>query len=172
MGKYQMSFIEPGPYGKAITKTFEAVNEKTALALAREFAEQENLREKGVEELSWMKVPEGPAAYSVEFNYQDTALRKTFRSYVSIYAADDKQAAQYYNDYIKGQHFWFNANKPDATGKCVYGKIENVVAIGGNCAAFDATKVYQTLDSKLESADEKTKHAKNNEQSLKQEEIR
>ena len=74
-------------------------------------------------EISIEEVPEGPKVIGIEFEYEDTAFKKTFTDYIFIRANDEAQAVDYYNRHYKGGRFWFHAGKTEDDGKCIRGKV-------------------------------------------------
>lgn len=87
-------------------------------------------------DISVEEVPDGPKVIGIEFEYEDTAFKKTFPGYIFIRAYNEAQAVDYYNRHYKGGRFWFHAGKTEENGKCVRGKVLETYYAA--CPGYDA----------------------------------
>ena len=88
--------------------------------------------------VSIMEKPKGRTIIGIKHEYEDTYFHKTFVGYTFVRADSESDAAKYYNDNIRGKHFWFDESKIEPDGKNVFGKIlETYFACGGR-AFFEA----------------------------------
>lgn len=83
--------------------------------------------------------PKGKTTIGLEIEYTDTVFKQTFHGYVFVNANSEREAKDWYNRNLKGKRFWFNTSKPEADGKCVYGRVTKTYFADG-VAKFDAEK--------------------------------
>ena len=142
MPNYRVTFHN-GPNGnlyKNVDLIASSYEEAEALAYQKNGGVHA-LRMHGFTGCTIMEINEGPKVIGIEIECTDTCLKRNFRDYMFIKANTERQAVEYYNRNLIGKHFWFNANKEDASGKCVRGRVMSTYFAAGPCnALFDATK--------------------------------
>ena len=82
--------------------------------------------------------PKGRTIIGIEFEYEDTFFKQKFTGYTFIKANSESEAKEYYNNNIRGKHFWFDAGKPDPEGKNVYGRVKKTYFAFGDRVHFEA----------------------------------
>lgn len=88
------------------------------------------------------KIPTEPSVIGIEFKYTDTAIKKNFHGCLFIKANNEAEAVNYYNEYYKGQRFWFNAGEIVEDGKCIRGDV--IQTYFAACPGYDADATLKT----------------------------
>lgn len=122
MKKYRVTF---SGRNKSFYKDVAAKDIRAAMDIGVTYAEECGLRYKGYSNVSVEEVPTGASVIGIEFEYYDSAFKRTFRECMMIRANSERQAHDYYNEHLYGEHFkgQQNIGKVEASGKCTYGRV-------------------------------------------------
>ena len=134
MEKYRITFSNGPESNVSCNKDVMAEDSDDAFRKAYAMPESKSGR---YSEVIVQKIPDGKTTIGLENRTRDTAIRRDFTGYVFVQAISEKAAADWYNKNLLGKRFWFDTNKPEADGKCIYGNVMRTYYADG-VALFDA----------------------------------